>query len=110
MRDLARKRLQLVRTRTAQVLAVENLFARNTGSRPSANSVKRFTCEDIDLLGFDVDVALALKANVAVIEALNAEIERLEARLLERVALRPEYRVVEERAGHRRHSGHDHLA
>jgi transposase len=82
VRDLARKRLQLVRTRTAQVLAVENLFARNTGSRPSANSVKRFTCEDIDLLGFDADVALALKANVAILGALNSEIERLEARLL----------------------------
>jgi transposase len=91
VRDLARKRLQLVRTRTAQVLAVENLFARHTGSRPSANSVKRFTCEDIDLLGFDADVALALKANVAIIEALTTEIERLEARLRERLAPRPEF-------------------
>ena len=36
-------------------------------------------------------MALALKANVAIVGALNAEIERLEARLLERVAARPEF-------------------
>ena len=99
VRDLARKRLQLVRARTAQVLAVENLFARNTGSRPSANSVKRFTCEDIDRLGFDADVALALKANVAILGALNTEIERLEARLLERVAPQPEFMLLKSAPG-----------
>src|SRR3990172_8849632 len=32
LRDLARKRLQLVRTLNAQVLAVENIVARQTGS------------------------------------------------------------------------------
>src|SRR3990170_2558107 len=39
LRDLARKRLQLVRTRNAQVLAVENVFARETGGRMSANVI-----------------------------------------------------------------------
>lgn len=90
-RDLARKRLQLVRSRTAHVLAVENLFARNTGERPTSNAVKRFTPEDIGLLGFDPNVAAAIQANVAVIQTLNVEIERLERRLQECVKLRPEF-------------------
>lgn len=98
-RDLARKRLQLVRCRTAQVLAVENLFARNTGARPSGNVVKRFTPEDIERAGFDPDVTLAIQANVGVIRALNQEIERLEQRLQERTTLRPEFALLKSAPG-----------
>jgi len=98
-RDLARKRLQLVRCRTAQVLAVENLFARNTGARPSSNVVKRFAPEDIERSGFDPDVTLAIQANVGVIRTLNQEIERLERRLQERVTLHPEFALLKSAPG-----------
>ncbi len=98
-RDLARKRLQLVRCRTAQVLAVENLFARNTGARPSSNVVKRFAPEDIERSGFDPDVTLAMQANVGVIRTLNQEIERLERRLQERVTLHPEFALLKSAPG-----------
>lgn len=40
LRELARKRLQRVRTRNARVLAVENIVARQTGARISANGVR----------------------------------------------------------------------
>jgi transposase len=43
LRDLARKRIQLVRTRTQQVLAVENILARELGARLSSNAIKRLT-------------------------------------------------------------------
>jgi transposase len=98
-RDLARKRMQLVRCRTTQVLAVENLFARNTGTRPSSNTVKRFTQEDIRELGFDPDIALAIGANVAIIAALNEQIERLEQRLHERTSLQAEFAVLKTAPG-----------
>lgn len=45
-------------------------------------------------LSYLADVALAVKSNVAVIEILNREVERLEARLLESVRLRPEYTLL----------------
>ena len=99
VRDLARKRLQLVRCRTAQVLSVENLFARNTGARPSSNAVKRFAPEDIERSGFDPEVTLAIQANVGVIRTLNQEIERLERRLQERVTLRPEFALLKSTPG-----------
>jgi len=98
-RDLARKRLQLVRCRTAQVLAVENLFARSTGARPSSNVVKRFSPEDIECAEFDPDVTLAIQANVGVIRTLNQEIERLERRLQERVTLRPGFALLKSAPG-----------
>ena len=91
LRDLARKRIQLVRSRTQHMLAVENILARSTGSRPSAAAIKRLAPADIGTLGLAADVALAVQANLAVITTLNLEIGRIEARLLESVKLRPDY-------------------
>lgn len=91
LRDLARKRIQLVRSRTQHVLAVENILARQTGASMGAGAIKRWGASDVDSLGLTADVALAMKSNVAVINALNLEIDRLESRLLEGVKLRPEY-------------------
>jgi transposase len=91
LRDLARKRIQLVRSRTQHVLAVENILARSTGSRLSATAIKRLAAGDTGTLGIAADVALAVEANLAVIATLNLEIGKLEARLLEGVKLRPDY-------------------
>ncbi|HMM47839.1 MAG TPA: IS110 family transposase [Thiobacillaceae bacterium] len=91
LRDLARKRVQLVRSRTRHVLAVENILARSTGSRLSAAAIKRLGAEDLVAHNLAPDVALAVQANLAVIATLNAEIGKLEARLLESVALREDY-------------------
>ena len=41
VRDLARKRMQLVRSRTAHILAVENITARHNGVRISSNGKKK---------------------------------------------------------------------
>ena len=94
VRDLARKRLQLVRTRNSQVLAVENIVARHTGAGISANVVKRLERETVAALNLPEDVTCAVAANVAVIQTLNAEIGKLEARLRERVRLRAPFRLI----------------
>ncbi len=94
MRDLSRKRLQLVRSRTAHVLAAETIVARQTGASISSNVVQRLSLEAVGALGWPEDVAHALAANVAVIQTLNAEIGKLEARLRQRVRLRPRFQVL----------------
>ena len=91
LRDLARKRIQLVRDRTRHVLAIENILARQTGARVSATAIKRWTAADVDALGLTSDVALAMKSNVAVMATLNLEIGHIEARLLEGAKLRPDF-------------------
>jgi transposase len=92
VRDLSRKRMQLVRSRTTHVLAVENIMARQLGARMTSNQVKRATAEAIDRMPLPADIALAIKTNVAVIDTLNAQIALLERRLQECVKPRPEYR------------------
>jgi len=91
LRDLARKRIQLVRDRTRHVLAAQNILARQTGGCVSSNAVKRWIAADVDALGLAADVCLAVQSNVAIIAALNLEIGRIEARLLEGAKLRPDY-------------------
>jgi len=94
VRDLARKRMQLVRSRTTHVLAVENITARQHGARISSNQVKNLTPESIEQMPLPEDVALAVKANVAVITTLSAQIDLLEKRLQKMMVDRPEYRLL----------------
>lgn len=47
VRDLSRKRVQLVHSRTMHVLAVETLVARQTGDRISGNCIKQLTADAV---------------------------------------------------------------
>jgi len=60
VRDLLRKRSQLVHQRTSNLQSVQNLMARNRGRSLSANSIKRLTYEEVDRLLPDADLALAV--------------------------------------------------
>lgn len=88
VRDLVRKRCQLVRNHTRQMLSVENLMARNTGRQIKAKEVRELTADGVDALGLDPDVALAMKTNVAVMVCLRQQIELLEKAVLTKVRLR----------------------
>jgi len=94
LRDLARKRLQLSRSRTSHILAVENIMARQTGARIASRAVKALTQDALQKLAQPEDVRLAMAANVAVIHTLNAQIDKLEARLRERMKPRAEFKVL----------------
>jgi transposase len=94
VRDLARKRMQLVRSRTTHLLAVENITACQQGVRISSNQVKQLTADAVDQMHLPEEVALAIKANVAVIATLSAQIEFLEKRLQEKVGARMEYGLL----------------
>ena len=94
IRDLARKRMQLVRSRTSHILAIENIAARQRGIKISSNQIKRLTAEMVDQMAFPPDVGLAIQSNLAVIITLNAQIDLLEKRLQEKLGRRPEYALL----------------
>lgn len=94
VRDLLRKRGQLVRQRTANLLSIQNLITRNTGSSISANRIKRLSAEEVEGILADTDVALAAKANLSVMRSLEAEIAMLERVVKERAKLRPAFRYL----------------
>src|SRR3989442_10073053 len=48
VRDLLRKRSQLVRQKTANLLSIENLLTRNTGRTWSGNRIKQLTAGEVE--------------------------------------------------------------
>jgi transposase len=52
--------------------------------------IKRLGEEQVDGFGFAPDVALAMKANLAMMQTLQSEIAALKRQLAERATLRPE--------------------
>src|SRR6201982_305976 len=94
VRDLLRKRSQLGRQKTANILSIQNLHSRNTGSSISANRIKQLSSEKIDAMFTNSDLALAVKANLTVMRSLETEIAILERIVKERVKLKPAYRYL----------------
>jgi transposase len=92
VRDLLRKRSQLVHQKTANVLSIGNLYSRNTGQSLSANRIKQLTSEKVDARFTASDVALAIKANLSVMRSLETEIAVLERVVKERIKLKAAYR------------------
>ena len=94
VRDLLRKRSQLVRQHTSNLQSVQNLLARNCGHSLRANQIKRLSLEEVDRLLPDGYLALALKSNLMVMRTLESAIGLLEKAAKARVKLRPEFKPL----------------
>jgi len=87
VRDLLRKRGQLVRERTRHILSVENLLTRNTGSRLSCRKIKELDCGEVERLFPRLELSMAINASLRVMQALEEEIGRIEKQVKSRVKL-----------------------
>ena len=92
IRDLLRKRSQLVRQATMNVLSIQNLFARNRGEGLNANRVKELTPEAVETTFADANVAQAIKSSLKVLDCLREQIGVLEGAVRGQVRLRQGYR------------------
>jgi transposase len=91
VRDLLRKRSQMVRHRIIHLLSIQNLLTRNTGSSLSANQIKGLDVQQVDELLAEPDLALAVKANLSVMSSADRQVELLEQTVTQRVKLRPQF-------------------
>jgi len=94
IRDLLRKRSQLVRQATMNLLSIQNLFARNRGQGISANHVKQLTPEAVAGSFEDPNLALAVGSSVKVLDCLQEQITALEKAVHGQVKLRPGYKKL----------------
>ena len=99
LRDLLRKRSQLVRQRTAQLLSIESQWERYTGCSLSGNAAKQLTREQIRSQIEDSDRVMGLETNLAVAECLNELLRPLEALIQKRAGRRPETQRLRTVAG-----------
>jgi len=99
VRDLLRKRSQLVRQRCTQILSIENLMARNLGSRATGNAIKRWEPENIDTMELLDEQKQALKANLAVMKCIDCQVNQIERGILAKVKLREDYQALKTVSG-----------
>jgi transposase len=91
VRDLMRRRMQLVQSRSAQLCAMQTQFMRSTAQHRSSTALKQMLPEDIDAQIEEQNIASGLRANLAVVRTLNTEIERLEREVLGQVSLAAQF-------------------
>ncbi len=87
VRDLARKRLFLVRHRTSHILSLQSLIMRCCAQRFSANEIKKFTVEDLQQLLKQEFIVLSAQANLDTIGFLSQHILQLEKAIKNKVKL-----------------------
>jgi transposase len=99
VRDLLRRRSRLVQQHTANLLAIQNLFARNRGHSLNANEVKRLTPETVSQLLSDPNQALAVQASLLAMRGQEGAIGLLEREALAQVRPHPAYRHLQTASG-----------
>ena len=94
VRDLLRKRLMLVRQRTAHILSFESFYTRNTGLRISCNDVKKLSLSDVEHM-FESDYqVLSGQANIATIMFFDERIKKIEKAVLDFMKISPQFQKL----------------
>jgi len=94
VRDLLRKRGQLVQQRSRNILSIENLTSRNCGVALNSQGVKQLTAEEVRKTYRDENVALAVTSTLCVLECLNRQVDIVERRVKEQVKLSESYQLL----------------
>lgn len=95
VRDLLRKRGQLVRYRTMQILSIQATVSRNVGHGLSTDEVRKLDDAAIDrLCGGDAARALAIKSNLVILRCLDTQIAEVETMALRNAKLKPEFKKL----------------
>lgn len=95
VRDLLRKRAQLVRCRTTQILSIQGLVSRNSGKRINTDGIRKLDDKTIsEFCGGDNVLMLAIKSNLTVLRCLDEQVSALESVVLKQAKLKPEFKNI----------------
>ncbi|MCK5850864.1 MAG: IS110 family transposase [Kiritimatiellae bacterium] len=91
VRDLLRRRLLLVRHRTAHILSFQNLIARERGEQISSNNIQKLWPKEVEQFFDDNRLILMGQTNIETIRFLTKQIRKIEKVVLNAVKLKPQY-------------------
>ena len=94
-RDLLRRRLFLVRKRTAFLLAARGAFECQTGLRANSDDLKKWQAEDVDVYIDNPTAAFSISCLLEPIQVLSEQIKQIEKHALHQGKLRPEFAALE---------------
>ena len=95
LRDLLRKRAHLVRQQTANILSIENLYARNLGVRIRVKDVWQLSPESIQEDFKHEHLALAATSSLALLDTARQQIRMLERVILAQVFDHTSFQLLE---------------
>jgi transposase len=91
VRDLLRKRMQLVQQKTQNMLSIQGLYDRHLNRRINSNKLKQLTPAQLEKDFTDVNVRLAVNGNLTVQQCLAQQINMIETSLKTQLKLAPEF-------------------
>jgi transposase len=91
LRDLLRKRLQLVQQRTQNLLSIQGLYDRHLNIKLNADTIKRLTSAQLTVDFGDNNVCLATNGNLVLLKCLTEQINSIEKSLKQQLKLREEF-------------------
>ncbi|MFC1679223.1 IS110 family transposase [Elusimicrobiota bacterium] len=95
VRDLLRKRSQMVRHRTAHILSIQNLVSRNRGTGISKGDIRQIDDKAVvEICGGDNPRATALRSNLAVVRCFDEQVDGLERAVLAQAKLKPAFKLL----------------
>ena len=94
VRDLLRKRGQLVQLRTTNILSIQTLITRNTGGSLNGNKIKKLQPDEVSALLPCEEIALAVNSNLSVMHTLQEQIKILEKAIQKKTKLKSEYAAL----------------
>jgi transposase len=94
VRDLARKRMFLVKHKTAHILSLQSLIARCSGERISSNQLRTITGTDLEQLLKEEHLVLCAQANLDNIVFLKQQIHRLEQIITKKLKLSKQFEYL----------------
>ena len=94
VRDLARKRLFLVRHKTSHILSLQSLITRCSGQRVSTNKIKQFDVEDLQQLLKEEYIVLSAQANLDSISFFAQQIRQLEKVIKNKIKVKKEFQYL----------------
>ena len=95
VRDLLRKRSQLVRHKTMVVLSLQSLLTRLTGTRLSLPRLRALTADSIQALVSFPEQAQSVRSSLAVLQCLEQEVRTIETRVREAGRTQPGYALLQ---------------
>ena len=94
VRDLLRRRLLLVRQRTAQLLSLQSMITRYTGLRLTCAQVKRLTTETLPRYFDAVATLFAAGHSLQLLQQLTTQIEEIEGFVLSHCQNNDDYSII----------------
>ncbi len=94
LRDLLRKRIHLVRQRTANLLSLQNILHRNTGRRLSGRALMSLDLEAVRAELGAGNLMMSVESTLQVLRCLDEQARRVEQEVLGQVRPDPVFRLL----------------